>query len=161
MDIMVFVVKEKTNEIKYTIPRKDGTEEVVYKEKFIGVVDEQLKRLNLPINTVVGTCPKCGQPLVIKKGKFGKFVSCSGFKVSGCKNTYSLEHFKVFDKKLLTKLNVYDAVMNDRESRVFGIGMDKEYYNNLPLDLQKEIDGYKNQYHDFQPPHICRIKVTL
>ncbi len=158
---MVYVVKEKTNEINYTITRKDGTEEIVYKEKFIGVVNEQPKRLTLPLNTIVGKCPKCGQPLVIKKGKYGEFVSCSGFKVSGCKNTYSLEHFKVFDKKLLNKLNVYDAVKNDRESRVFGIRMDKEYYNNLDLDLQKEIKGYMNQYHDFQEPHYCRIKVTL
>ena len=55
---MVYVVKEKTNEVKYTIPRKDGTEEIVYKEKFIGVVNEQPKRLTLPLNTIVGKCPK-------------------------------------------------------------------------------------------------------
>jgi DNA topoisomerase-1 len=24
-------------------------------------------------------CPKCGKPLVIKNGRFGKFVACSGF----------------------------------------------------------------------------------
>ena len=158
---MVFIVKEKTNEIKYTIPRKDGSEEVVYKEKFIGVVNEQPKRLSLPINTIVGKCPKCGKPLIIKNGKFGKFISCSGFKETGCKTTYNLDGFKVFDKQLLNKLNVYDAVANDRESRVFAIGMDKEYFSDLTVDLQKEIDGYKNQYHDFQPPHFCRIKVTL
>lgn len=24
-------------------------------------------------------CPECGEPLVVKKTKFGKFVGCSGF----------------------------------------------------------------------------------
>jgi ssDNA-binding Zn-finger/Zn-ribbon topoisomerase 1 len=24
-------------------------------------------------------CPECGKPLVIKEGRFGKFVGCSGY----------------------------------------------------------------------------------
>jgi len=34
-------------------------------------------------------CPKCGQPLVIKMGRFGKFLACSGF--PECRYTKSLE----------------------------------------------------------------------
>jgi DNA topoisomerase-1 len=34
-------------------------------------------------------CPKCGKPLVIKTGRFGKFVACSGF--PECKHTQSFQ----------------------------------------------------------------------
>jgi DNA topoisomerase-1 len=35
-------------------------------------------------------CPKCGKPLVIKFGRFGKFMACSGF--PDCKHTEPLEN---------------------------------------------------------------------
>jgi DNA topoisomerase-1 len=34
------------------------------------------------------TCEKCGKPMIIKHGRFGKFVACSGF--PECKNTKKL-----------------------------------------------------------------------
>ncbi len=37
-------------------------------------------------------CEKCGKPMVIKRGRFGKFLACSGF--PECKNTKSLESEK-------------------------------------------------------------------
>jgi len=35
-------------------------------------------------------CEKCGQPMVIKTGRFGRFLACSGF--PDCKNTKSLKN---------------------------------------------------------------------
>ncbi len=35
-------------------------------------------------------CPECGQPLVVKLGKRGKFIACSGFK-EGCKYTRNID----------------------------------------------------------------------
>ncbi len=37
-------------------------------------------------------CPKCGRPLVIKWGRYGKFLACSGF--PECKHSENLEHEK-------------------------------------------------------------------
>lgn len=34
------------------------------------------------------TCEKCGKPMVVKQGKFGDFLACSGYPV--CKNTRSM-----------------------------------------------------------------------
>jgi DNA topoisomerase-1 len=34
-------------------------------------------------------CPKCGKPLVIKSGRFGKFVACSGY--PECRHTQSFQ----------------------------------------------------------------------
>jgi len=34
------------------------------------------------------TCEKCGLPMVIKQGRYGKFLACSGY--PECKNTYSM-----------------------------------------------------------------------
>ena len=35
------------------------------------------------------TCDKCGKPMVIKAGKFGLFLACSGY--PECENTRELE----------------------------------------------------------------------
>lgn len=34
-------------------------------------------------------CPKCGKPLVVKTGRFGKFIACSGY--PDCKHTQSFQ----------------------------------------------------------------------
>ena len=37
---------------------------------------ESVKATGIPLKE---TCPKCGKPLVIKSGKFGRFKACSGY----------------------------------------------------------------------------------
>lgn len=49
---------------------------------------------NLPTGTPVGICPKCGEHLVIRDGKNGKFIGCEGFAKHDCKTTYNLKTFK-------------------------------------------------------------------
>jgi len=46
-----------------------------------------------PVETKTGevsdkVCDKCGKPMVVKQGKYGEFLACSGY--PDCKNTYSL-----------------------------------------------------------------------
>ncbi len=41
-----------------------------------------------PDTPVDKTCPKCGQPMVLKRGRYGEFLACSGY--PGCKHTESL-----------------------------------------------------------------------
>jgi len=36
-----------------------------------------------------GTCEKCGRPMVVKNGRFGPFLACSGY--PECKNTMSID----------------------------------------------------------------------
>lgn len=38
------------------------------------------------------TCPKCGKPLIVRWGRYGKFLACSGF--PDCKHSESLEDEK-------------------------------------------------------------------
>jgi DNA topoisomerase-1 len=43
-------------------------------------------------------CEKCGQPMVVKKSRFGKFLACSGY--PDCKNTKHLDNnFKITNEK--------------------------------------------------------------
>lgn len=53
--------------------------------------------------TPVGICPKCGQELVIRNGKYGKFIGCSGFK-DGCRVTYKFDAFRAL-KRMTISLN--------------------------------------------------------
>ena len=43
------------------------------------------KRVKIPVEETDEVCELCGKPMVIKTGRFGKFLACSGF--PDCKNT--------------------------------------------------------------------------
>jgi len=45
--------------------------------------------VKLPVELVDETCPKCGKPLAIKMGRYGKFLACSGY--PECKYTQSYQ----------------------------------------------------------------------
>lgn len=45
---------------------------------------ENMEKVNMDIETDI-KCDKCGRPMVIKHGRYGKFLACSGF--PECKNT--------------------------------------------------------------------------
>ena len=51
-----------------------------------GQETEGVKKTGIPIDE---KCPKCGAPLVIKDGRFGRFKACSGY--PGCKFRESLD----------------------------------------------------------------------
>ena len=62
-------------------------------------------------------CDKCGKPMVIKPGKFGKFFACSGY--PDCKNTFTI---------------------NDKETHFSG-----QNAAQLMRDLQKDRAQYQRQ----------------
>ncbi len=51
-------------------------------EKYESVVTQKVEEKTDEV------CPKCGKPMVIKRGRFGKFIACSGF--PECKTTKKL-----------------------------------------------------------------------
>lgn len=59
----------------------------------------------------VGTCPDCGKRLVVRSGKYGRFVGCEGFR-KGCRKTYSLKNFRIYSQHWCDRINLERAVMN-------------------------------------------------
>jgi DNA topoisomerase I len=55
----------------------------------IGQVEESAEKVALEVETVDKNCPECGKQLVVRTGKFGKFLACSGF--PDCKHTETLQ----------------------------------------------------------------------
>ncbi len=49
---------------------------------------EEMPSVQLPVETTDEKCDKCGAPMVVKRGRFGKFLACSAF--PKCKNTRNL-----------------------------------------------------------------------
>ena len=45
----------------------------------------RLKGSNLAMRITDEKCPKCGKPMAIKSGRFGKFLACTGY--PECKST--------------------------------------------------------------------------
>ncbi|NLW44609.1 MAG: type I DNA topoisomerase [Syntrophomonadaceae bacterium] len=56
---------------------------------------EEMEKVNIPDEPAGKECPQCGRPMLIKMGKFGKFVACSGF--PECRYTESIN--EVVDAK--------------------------------------------------------------
>ena len=41
--------------------------------------EEEVKKIQLEDEKTDEICPKCGKPIVIKRGRYGKFMACTGF----------------------------------------------------------------------------------
>jgi DNA topoisomerase-1 len=54
-------------------------------ENELSLAEKKLPRLELRDEPTDEICPNCGRPMVIKTGRFGKFISCSGY--PECKTT--------------------------------------------------------------------------
>jgi DNA topoisomerase-1 len=57
---------------------------------------EGVKRTGIPIDE---KCPKCGQPLVIKDGRFGRFKACSGYPACNFRESLVKRESKPLDEK--------------------------------------------------------------
>ncbi|MEK7478981.1 MAG: type I DNA topoisomerase [Patescibacteria group bacterium] len=49
---------------------------------------EEVKKHEAPLETTDEVCEKCGKPMAVKMGRFGKFLACTGF--PECKSTKKL-----------------------------------------------------------------------
>ena len=58
-------------------------------EKKLASTADSAERVSLPVETVDKECPECGKQLVVRTGKFGKFLACSGF--PECKHTEQID----------------------------------------------------------------------
>lgn len=58
-----------------------------FKEQ-IEKAEKMVERVELPEEATDEVCEKCGRPMVIKRGRYGKFLACSGY--PECKNTRPL-----------------------------------------------------------------------
>lgn len=54
-------------------------------EKDLEEAHEQVERVKLADEITEEKCPKCGKPMAIKTGRFGKFLACTGY--PECKST--------------------------------------------------------------------------
>lgn len=91
-------------DIKFTAKMEDELDEVAdEKRDWVGVIRdfytpfekdltkaaETMERVKLPDEVTEEICPNCGKPMVIKTGRFGKFLACSGY--PECKTTRSYQ----------------------------------------------------------------------
>jgi DNA topoisomerase-1 len=91
-------------DIKFTARMEDELDEIAdEKRDWVGVVrdfytpferdltraTETMERVKLPDQVTDEICPNCGKPMVIKMGRFGKFLACSGY--PECKTTKSYQ----------------------------------------------------------------------
>jgi DNA topoisomerase-1 len=54
----------------------------------LALADKNMEMVTIPIETTDEVCSKCGSPMVIRRGRFGKFIGCSTF--PKCHNARSI-----------------------------------------------------------------------
>ena len=66
-----------------------GYPECNYSRDYVRDEKGRIQPVEVPEDEVSDkTCEKCGRPMVIKQGRYGKFLACSGY--PDCKTTYSV-----------------------------------------------------------------------
>ena len=55
-------------------------------EQDLNKASQNMEKVKLPEETTGEVCPQCGLPMVVRVGRFGKFVACSGY--PNCKTTH-------------------------------------------------------------------------
>ena len=58
-------------------------------EKKLEETEKKAKKVKMEVEFAGKKCPECGKELIVRIGKFGKFLACSGF--PDCKHTESLD----------------------------------------------------------------------
>ncbi|MDD5147484.1 MAG: type I DNA topoisomerase [Candidatus Daviesbacteria bacterium] len=58
-------------------------------EKKLELVERTAQKVKMEVQFAGKKCPECGKELIVRIGKFGKFLACSGF--PDCKHTEGLE----------------------------------------------------------------------
>ncbi len=58
-------------------------------EKHLTEIQDTAEHVKLEIETTDEICDKCGKPMIVRIGRFGKFLACSGF--PDCKNTKPIQ----------------------------------------------------------------------
>ncbi|MDY3922803.1 MAG: type I DNA topoisomerase [Ezakiella sp.] len=58
-------------------------------EKDLKVAEKEMEKVAIKDEVSDEVCEKCGKPMLIKQGPYGKFLACSGF--PDCKNTKPIE----------------------------------------------------------------------
>lgn len=102
----------------------------------------KIKNLNLPVNTVVGNCPKCGGLLQIKEGMYGTFIGCSNFR-NGCRNTVKFHKHEV-DEIEYKMLETISNIRMNKTKEVLETYHSDEYVL-FSDELKSKVENYLNQ----------------
>ena len=83
-------------------------------EKDLKVADESIEKMVIEDEPTGENCPNCGRPLVIKHGRFGEFIACSGY--PECRTTMTIQ--KKLDVKC-PKCGSDIIVRKSRKGKIF------------------------------------------
>jgi DNA topoisomerase-1 len=60
-------------------------------EKNLLEASERIEKIKIPDHPIDEICPECSKPLLIKVGRFGKFIACSGYPDCKYTRTYQIK----------------------------------------------------------------------
>lgn len=81
---------ELENELDEIAEHKADKNQIIHKfydpfAQLLAIADKEIKAVEMPVEVSDVQCEKCGRMMVVKQGRFGKFLACPGF--PECRNT--------------------------------------------------------------------------
>lgn len=107
------------------------------------MIDMKIKNLDLPMNTVVGYCSKCGGLLRIRDWMYGRFIGCENFR-DGCRNTININQFEV-DEIEYKMLKTISNIRMNKTKEVLETYHSDEYVL-FSDELKSKVEKYLNQH---------------
>lgn len=120
-------------DVKFTARMEENLDEIALgKQKWVPIIkdfylpfDENLQKKYKEVSKkeiteekTDKTCEKCNKPMIIKIGRFGKFLACSGF--PKCKNTLPLEKKRELTDKICDKCKAPMEIKTGRYGKFLG-----------------------------------------
>lgn len=114
---------------------------------------------------IVGYCPDCNNKLVVRSGKWGKFIGCYGY--PECKRTYNLKKFKVSpifqELRKIEEITSYDElkrISDESDNELIKEKVKKQLLENNFCTCGKRIQIQKvkrlsDEYRDYLKEYRC------
>ncbi len=85
-------------------------------DKTLETAKEEMKGVKIPLKDEVTDiiCEKCGRPMVVKVGRYGKFLACSGY--PECKNT---KKYMEYNGAICPKCGGKVVIRHSKKGRIF------------------------------------------
>jgi hypothetical protein len=87
MRASLFMRKWNTADQKWDIMMLGGSKRVHRVQKWRQNLQERLDKWL----EMFKLCPRCGMPLMVKKGRNGEFFGCTGYRINGCRHSEDIK----------------------------------------------------------------------
>ncbi len=122
--------------------------------------------IRFKIGEIVGYCPECNKKLVVRKGKYGTFIGCTGY--PECTKTFNINKYEVpdyiYEIRKLDNINTYDElkkIINTTDNELIKEKAEEKLAENNYCTCGEKIKCRRvkrltENYQDYHKEYYCK-----